>query len=41
MSTEKIEKLTADIKDVVSPAHVTTDPYEIEAATGDLSILPK
>ncbi|MBN2156934.1 MAG: FAD-binding oxidoreductase [Candidatus Lokiarchaeota archaeon] len=39
--TKKIEKLTAELGEVVSPLHVTTDPYEIEAATGDLSILPK
>ena len=27
--------------EIVSSAHVSIDPYEIEAATGDLSILPK
>ncbi|TFG20166.1 MAG: FAD-binding oxidoreductase [Promethearchaeota archaeon] len=44
MSQKKItefEKYTNELKEIVSPSHVTTDPYEIEAATGDLSILPK
>jgi len=40
-SSEKSDKITAALIEVVSPAHVTTDSYEIEATTGDLSILPK
>ncbi len=39
--TEKQENFTKAVAEVVSPAHVTIDSYEIEAATGDLSILPK
>ncbi len=39
--TKNLENLTTELQKIVSPAHVTTDPYEIEAATGDLSILPK
>ena len=32
---EKMEKLTTELAEIVSKAHVTTDPYEIEAATGE------
>jgi glycolate oxidase len=35
------ENFTSELKEIVSTAHVTTDSYEIEATTGDLSILPK
>ncbi|MCP4761886.1 MAG: FAD-binding oxidoreductase [archaeon] len=37
----KKEKFTEEVKDFISPAFITTDQYEIEAASGDLSLLPK
>jgi len=38
---EKLENFTKAVGEFVSKDHITTDPYEIEATTGDLSILPK
>ncbi|MHA1110883.1 MAG: FAD-binding oxidoreductase [Promethearchaeota archaeon] len=40
-NTEKLDKFTEAAAEIVSSAHVSIDSYEIEAATGDLSILPK
>jgi FAD/FMN-containing dehydrogenase len=34
-------KFTEDVKEFIPPVHVSTDPYDIEATTGDLSLLPK
>jgi len=38
---EKIERFTKEIKEIISPAFISTDPYEIEATSADLSLLPK
>jgi FAD/FMN-containing dehydrogenase len=41
--SKKIEKsiFTDEVKGFITPSHVSTDPYDIEASTGDLSLLPK
>ncbi|NVM19033.1 MAG: FAD-binding oxidoreductase [Candidatus Lokiarchaeota archaeon] len=41
--TKNIEKgnFTEEVKEFIPPSHVSTDPYDIEATTGDLSLLPK
>ncbi|MFX0074181.1 MAG: FAD-binding oxidoreductase [Candidatus Hermodarchaeota archaeon] len=39
--TKNLEKFTEEVKEFIIPAHVSTDPYDIEATTGDLSLLPK
>ena len=51
MNVSKIEKkkeigrnlqaFTKEIEEFITPEHVTTDPYEIEASAADLSLLPK
>ncbi len=38
---EKLERFTKEVEKVISPAFITTDPYEIEATSADLSLLPK
>ncbi|WP_457558396.1 FAD-binding oxidoreductase [Candidatus Harpocratesius sp.] len=38
---EKLQKFTQEVEKLISPAFITTDPYEIEASSGDLSLLPK
>jgi glycolate oxidase len=37
----KIQTFTKEIEEFISPEHVTTDPYEIEASSADLALLPK
>ncbi|MHA2036357.1 MAG: FAD-binding oxidoreductase [Promethearchaeota archaeon] len=37
----RIDNFTKEIEEFISPEHVTTDPYEIEASSADLSLLPK
>ena len=37
----KMQKFTKEIEEFISPLHVTTDLYEIEASSADLSLLPK
>jgi FAD/FMN-containing dehydrogenase len=34
-------KLTKDLEEILPPAHVSTDMYDIEATSGDLSLLSK
>ncbi|MHA2132118.1 MAG: FAD-binding oxidoreductase, partial [Promethearchaeota archaeon] len=36
-----IRSFTEDVKKFISESHVTTDPYEIESSSADLSLLPK
>lgn len=36
-----IEKFTKEVEEFITPEHVTTDPYEIEASAADLALLPK
>lgn len=38
---EKLERFTKDTGEIISPAFISTDPYEIEATSADLSLLPK
>ncbi len=38
---EKQQEFTKEIEKFMSPAFITTDIYEIEASSGDLSLLPK
>ena len=37
----KLQSFTKEIEEFINPEHVTTDPYEIEASSADLSLLPK
>ena len=41
--SKNIEKknFTEEVKEFIPSSHVSTDPYDIEASTGDLSLLPK
>jgi len=38
---EKLQNFTKEVEEFISPSHVSTDLYEIEATSGDLSLLPK
>ncbi len=38
---EQIQRFTNEIKEITSPSFISTDPYEIEATSADLSLLPK
>ncbi|MGB5909911.1 MAG: FAD-binding oxidoreductase [Promethearchaeia archaeon] len=37
----KLQTFTKEVEEFISPSHVSTDPYEIEATSGDLSLLSK
>lgn len=37
----KLQTFTKEVEEFINPEHVTTDPYEIEASSADLSLLPK
>ncbi|MFX1455257.1 MAG: FAD-binding oxidoreductase [Promethearchaeota archaeon] len=37
----KIQAFTKEVEEFIDSEHVTTDPYEIEASSADLSLLPK
>jgi glycolate oxidase len=37
----KIQSFTKDVEEFITLEHVTTDPYEIEASSADLALLPK
>lgn len=36
-----IDAFTKEVEEFIAKEHLTTDPYEIEASTADLSLLPK
>ena len=36
-----LDNFTKEVEEFIAPEHVTTDPYEIEASSADLSLLPK
>jgi FAD/FMN-containing dehydrogenase len=38
---DKYHNFTSEVKEFIDPLHVTTDIYEIEASSADLSLLPK
>jgi len=38
---EKLERFNKEVEEIISSAFITTDPYEIEATSADLSLLPK
>ena len=38
---ENLQRFTKEVEEIISPAFITTDPYEIEATSADLSLLPK
>ncbi|QEE15299.1 FAD-binding oxidoreductase [Promethearchaeum syntrophicum] len=38
---EKLDRFTKEVEKFISSSHVSTDPYEIEATSADLSLLPK
>ena len=37
----KLQAFTKEVEEFITPSHVTTDPYEIEASSADLALLPK
>lgn len=45
VENEKVERDLQDfimkMEEVISPSNISTDPYDIEAVSGDLSLLPK
>ena len=41
MDIGSLDNFTKEIEEFIAPGHVTTDPYEIEASSADLSLLPK
>jgi len=38
---EKLDRFTKEVEEIISSAFISTDPYEIEATSADLSLLPK
>jgi len=38
---EKLERFNKEVEEIISSAFITTDPYEIDATSADLSLLPK
>ncbi len=36
-----VDAFTNELREFITPEHVTTDPYEIEASASDLALLPK
>ena len=41
LESGKLQAFTKEIEEFINTEHVTTDPYEIEASSADLSLLPK
>ncbi len=39
--SETLQRFVKELGEIIPSFHITTDPYEIEAISGDLSLLPK
>ena len=37
----KLQSFTKEVEEFITPEHLTTDPYEIEASAADLALIPK